>query len=377
MATGYILGILNRVDTTCNAFVSAAYGSIGGAMSPVMQTMIICLMAFTGYKMWFNNQSITLSESVWTIIKVSLIYVIATSWPLFQGWAYDLITNGPAAVGGAIVDSVISGETTGGLDTKLDLVWDSGMKSAGLVWKSPGVIGPSLAALTILIATILSCAYALFLLCLAKVAIAVLCALGPVMIAMLIFDQTKGLFEGWLRTLLSFSFIPALTYAVLAIFITMLTNETANLALIAAHSTGPLGSKVSLTDVVPIVGLSVIMLLILSQVREWSAGITGGVALQTRSIVSQMTRSIANNTVKGAKMGGKFAAGKAAEKYKSWKNNRGTGKSATAASTPPGKGPSGQSGAARLPAPPPLQLTHVKALPKPNGPGRSPGGTKA
>ncbi len=401
MAGAFITGLLTKIDTTTTIFVSAAYSSLGSAMSPVMTTMVICLIAFTGYRMWYGNQSVTLSDSVWTITKVALIYVIASSWPLFQGWAYDLITNGPAAVGGNLIDAVSPGETLGGLDTKLAQVWTDGMSTAGVAWRMTGVFTPALVALTIIITTVLACGYMLFLLCLGKIAVGVLTAIGPIMIAMLMFDQTKGLFEGWLRTLLSFSFIPALAYAVLAFFITMLNNQTANLAALSASG------KIALTDVIPLMGMSLVLLLVLSQVREWSAGISGGVALQTRSLVSQMTRSITRNASrnlwrgskaagKAAGAGARAAGGAAMNRVRQWRSagpsgsGSSTGRSSVSpANTPRLAAPQSQgrlayanprdsSGAFRQPSPAtPLQITHVKALPKPNSPGRGPGGTKA
>ena len=54
----------------------------------------------------------------------------------------------------------------------------------------------------------------------AKVVLALLLALGPVFAALLLFEQTRGMFDGWLRAAFAFAFIPLFTTLALMVQLT-------------------------------------------------------------------------------------------------------------------------------------------------------------
>ena len=74
---------------------------------------------------------------------------------------------------------------------------------AGLVWF--GTIGLT--------------GYSTMLIVLSKLAVAILLSVGPIFILLLIFVNTKSLFEGWLRTLLNYAIVPIFVYALLALIL--------------------------------------------------------------------------------------------------------------------------------------------------------------
>src|SRR5690606_7808819 len=92
------------------------------------------------------------------------------------------------------------------------------MLGSGLLW---------LSAISLLLVT-------LGLIIAAKIVLAFLLAIGPVFIGMLLFDQTRGLFEGWVRATLSFAMAPlavnvfgAVMLMILAPFLEILVDNAA------------------------------------------------------------------------------------------------------------------------------------------------------
>ena len=64
----------------------------------------------------------------------------------------------------------------------------------------------------------------------AKIVLGLLLALGPVFVAFLLFDSTRGVFEGWLRAALAFAFMPL--FATLALVLQLTLLEPYLLALV-------------------------------------------------------------------------------------------------------------------------------------------------
>ncbi|MFX7197959.1 type IV secretion system protein, partial [Acinetobacter baumannii] len=58
----------------------------------------------------------------------------------------------------------------------------------------------------------------------------VLAALGPVFIALLLFDATRGLFLGWLRALLLSAFVPMVGWPIVALTLSMVEPQLVILA---------------------------------------------------------------------------------------------------------------------------------------------------
>jgi len=70
----------------------------------------------------------------------------------------------------------------------------------------------------------------------AKVVLGLLLALGPVFVGFLLFDSTRGVFEGWLRAALAFSFVPL--FATLALVVHLTLIEPYLLALAQMRESG-------------------------------------------------------------------------------------------------------------------------------------------
>ena len=85
--------------------------------------------------------------------------------------------------------------------------------------------------------------------------------------------SARGLFEGWLRQLLTFSLVPVFVYSLIALNFNILTR--ANAQLVAATT----ADQITLTQIIPFVLVGVANLLLLTQVLTWAGGVGGGVAL--------------------------------------------------------------------------------------------------
>jgi type IV secretion system protein VirB6 len=103
-----------------------------------------------------------------------------------------------------------------------------GGDAANLLLQKAGIFDGNwayyLAGFFVYLAVGLTAVYTIFLLSLARIALSVLLALGPLFIALLLFDTTKRFFESWLAQLANYALITILTGLVAALMLTMLST---------------------------------------------------------------------------------------------------------------------------------------------------------
>ncbi len=93
----------------------------------------------------------------------------------------------------------------------IDAIWDSGGTVAGNLWDKGGLwqgdFGFYLAGAVVWCLMGVLCVYAMFLIALSSIALAVLLALGPLFIGLLFFDATRRFFSAWIAQLANYALI--------------------------------------------------------------------------------------------------------------------------------------------------------------------------
>jgi type IV secretion system protein VirB6 len=121
--------------------------------------------------------------------------------------------------------------------------------------------------------------YSIFLLSLAKVALSILLALGPLYIATLLFDGSRRYFQAWVAQLANFALIAILVSLVVGLFMHLLITVTAQ----AARQ----GTAIGIAEGVRVCFAAGLIFLILRQVMPMASGLASGVALSTHHAVSR------------------------------------------------------------------------------------------
>ena len=196
-------------------------------------------------------------------------------------WLYDAVIvdtfyRAPAAVSAALL---------GAADpvTTIDAIWASGGQVADDLWSRGGVLsgdfGFYLAGVVVWLLIGLLCVYTMFLIALSSIASAILLALGPLFIVMLLFDATRRYFEGWLAQLATYAFINILTVLVGAMLLQLVKSYAAQ--------TAARGASILTVDALDMVLAAMIVFLLLRQIMPIAAGLAGGVAPSTFGVVSR------------------------------------------------------------------------------------------
>ena len=244
--------------------------------------MFIIFIAVFGYKVIISGR-FSAPDLVVNTLKIIVILSIATEWDTFFLLVYNLVTEMPSDLGGQIMqgaanafsapvanDAITANSALADYFDRSMAVSETILQAAG--WTDFGLY---FYVFLIWVGTLLFTGYAAMLIILSKIAVAVLLAVAPIFILLLIFANTRNLFEGWLRTLLNFALIPIFVYALLALSLTL---AEAPLQFLEANSDP---DKSLMASVGAFVFTSFVFFMVLAQVMNMAASITGSLSLSS------------------------------------------------------------------------------------------------
>lgn len=218
LAAGASTGVapaLRAVDCLANETAAAAFGRLfgagndgGGALLPALTILLTLYVAFFAISLLAGRSRVSISMLTPRMMTLGLVLTFATSWVAYQGVVWNLAVGAPDQLASILLGA--RGSATRLFADRLDLVFAavaqaadtaggaSGQAAAAQVAGSAngGSFTPAnlmwLAALLLLLGTV-------GVLVTARIALAVLLAIGPVFVVLALFSGTRGLFAGWLR----------------------------------------------------------------------------------------------------------------------------------------------------------------------------------
>jgi type IV secretion system protein VirB6 len=221
-----IIGFLDCQASTLGAQGYQALAAPGSSASLLLTGLLTLFVAFIGYRMLFG-QVPTIRDGVLACVKIGVVLALATSWPAYQRVIYDVVLHEPADLVAEIGAPAALPGSTGGLIDHLDAV-DGALAALGVLGvgqlgneTDPRQISPPLFAgfdtFALGSSRVVFLAGAIGAFALLRIAAGLLLAMGPLFIAFLLFEGSRGLFEGWLRGLIAASLGSVATAIVLAI----------------------------------------------------------------------------------------------------------------------------------------------------------------
>lgn len=268
--------LFTELDAALNGYVHATAGSVIGAISPVAATLLSIYVMFWGWSMFRGVISEPILDGFTRIVRLSVIFALATSIGYYSGYVSDWLWASPDAIA-----SVITGGDVNSNSSFLDKCWSKLYDFGDVFYQysiansTLGIPAPSyfIFALAIWGIGLAVTGYCAFLLALAKVSLAVILAVGPIFILSLIFDATRKFFDAWLGQALSFVFLVMLAAAVLKLILTVLLTY-----LTAAN--GKIADP-GIDLAIPVIAICLVCLLVLMQVPAMASALGGGMAIST------------------------------------------------------------------------------------------------
>lgn len=315
----FLSGVLDYVD--CQAQVLGQNGwhalaAPGSTVSLILGGLLTIFIAFFGYRLLLGHVP-DLREGVVAIVKIGLVLVLATSWPAFRTLAYDVTMRGPAELAASIGGAGALPGAGGGLVARLQRIDNGLVELIELGTGNPNSleqpVQPGPAASTsqqqtpapqrpaqrlrwdpIKDAEMVAQGRTLYLtgaiagFASVRIVAGLLLALGPLFALFLLFDATRGLFEGWVRGVAGAGLGALATSIVLGVEIALLEPWLAQVLSARRADVATPTAPVELLVMSLVFGLTLIVALIAvarvaqgfripDSVRAWPAQVAGSI----------------------------------------------------------------------------------------------------
>jgi type IV secretion system protein VirB6 len=249
---------------------------LASVLEPAVVTLATVYVMVWGYLLLTGKIDEPVIAGLKRILLIALVLGFGLRLWLYNTLIVDTFYRAPTQLAAAMVGS---GDPVG----TIDAIWERGGTVAGNLWDKGGILrgdfGFYLAGALVWCLMGVLCVYAMFLIALSSIALAVLLALGPLFVALLFFDATKRLFAAWIAQLANYALITLLTVMVAALLLQIVQSYAAQ--------TAARGSAILTVDALNMVLMAVLVFLILRQVMPIASSLAGGVSLNSFGVVGR------------------------------------------------------------------------------------------
>ena len=261
------------------SYVGENTARVASILEPAVVALGTVYVMVWGYLQLTGRIEEPLAAGVKRIVTLAVTFGIGLHLWLYNTLLVDTFYDAPTQFAAAVVGAADPVQI-------IDSIWDKGGAVADQLYRDGSgfnVLGYMLAALVVWLIVGLLCIYTMFLLALSSVALSVLLALGPLFIALLLFDTTRRFFEMWLAQLANYALITILTVMVAALLLHLVASY--------AQQTAALGAGMKTVDALNMLLATVLVFLFMRQVMPIAAGLAGGVSLSSFGTLSRSMRA--------------------------------------------------------------------------------------
>lgn len=207
-----VAAALRAVDCVAGETTAAAFGRLfapGGALLTVLTILLTLYVAFFAINLLLGRASLGVRSLTPRMMTLGLVLTFVTSWVAYSSVVWNLAIGGPDQIATIITGS--QGSATQVFAEKIDVVFQALQQASPEVAEGQGsaknvsAFSPEgmmwLGAMLFLLGTV-------GVLVTARIALAVLVAVGPVFVVLALFQGTRGLFTGWLKGLVMLALVP-------------------------------------------------------------------------------------------------------------------------------------------------------------------------
>jgi len=235
-----VRALLGTVDCHVQSLVQDGYGVLfqpSGAFDSALTVLLTLYVALFGYRLMLGRAQLNVGDLALTAVKIGAVLALATQWSAYQAIVYHTLFYGPQQLADLMMHGLrgsggsYNGDVFDGLQRAFnDLTSFSPATPPGAAAAPPGSKGElstllnqaGFESLLLLISAVVLLLSSLGVLLACKIVLGLLLAVGPIFIALFLFDSTRGLFEGWMRAAIGFALAPVAVTLLLGLALALL-----------------------------------------------------------------------------------------------------------------------------------------------------------
>jgi len=272
---GFFATFWSWLNGQLTTYIGDNTARLASVLEPTVVTLATLYVMGWGYLHLMGRIEEPVVAGLKRVAMIALVLGASLHLWLYNTLIVDTFYNAPAQLAAAVVGA---GDPVATIDT----IWESGGTVASNLYDKGGYtqgIGFFLAGTIVYCLMGMLCVYAMFLIALSNIALAVLLALGPFFLAMLFFDATRRYFSSWLGQLANYALITVLTIMVAALLLHIVQSYAAQ--------TAARGTAILTVDALNMILVSVLVFLVLRQIMPIASGLVGGSPLSSQGFVGR------------------------------------------------------------------------------------------
>ncbi|GGE00833.1 hypothetical protein GCM10011515_20760 [Tsuneonella deserti] len=207
-----VAAALQAVDCVAGETMTSAFARLfapGGALVTSLTILLTLVVGWFAVNLMLGRASLSVRSVTPRMMTIGLVLTFVTSWIAYSTMVWNLAVGGPDWIAGIVTGTRES--ATQVFAQKIDVVFQALQQASQQTGSGQGAgkdisaFSPEgmmwLGAMLLLLGTV-------GVLVTARIALAVLVAIGPVFVVMALFPGTRGLFTGWLKGLVMLALVP-------------------------------------------------------------------------------------------------------------------------------------------------------------------------
>jgi len=274
---GSIAEALQKVDCMSAEATSVSFSRLfgpGGSLTAAFTILLTLYVALFAYNLLTGRSSLRMSALTPRMMTIGLIVTFVTSWVAYQSVVWNLAVGAPDEIAGTLLGT--KGSATMMFAQRLDVLFNAVTNAANSIADTPAAQAKLASPANMLwISSLILLLGTVGVLVVCRIALAALLIIGPVFIVMALFENTRGLFEGWLKSVVMFALVPLLT---------VVMGSGALMAIVPmVDGLSTAGAEVSMRTAVGILVTSIVYLALMLLTLEVARSLTAGWKLSKRS----------------------------------------------------------------------------------------------
>jgi|GEM_PF-3091145 len=276
MADGPLLIAYKEIVEKLDNVVATSFTDLANAVFPTITGLTIILIAWQGYKVYYGRGTGELvTNSMLILVKYTVIMAIFATYSLFDLFIIQLVEDTPNSIANIMAAPwVTTSDNDGIIELLDDYARTVGQKASDHSWGSS--VGEKFEALVIQGVTYLYVAFAAVQFAIAEIVTKLFLMLTPLALAAIMFEKTKGIFEGWLRTLTTMAILKVLLIVMITLLMSLFGDAADKLDPKSDTGTASIGVFLLIT---------ILMILVTFRLPDLASQMGGGLSVSAAGVV--------------------------------------------------------------------------------------------